>query len=57
MFLAFCYCCKQHITAQDEKEFRKSGHVDDKDSAKQKYGINISRLPKVPKYEAPFVHV
>jgi hypothetical protein len=46
MFKAFCYCCKEHVETLDEKEFRKAGHVSDKDEAKSKYGVNASQLKR-----------
>lgn len=46
MTTIFCYCCKQHVTVADEEAFHASGHVKDKDTAKKRYGINISTLPR-----------
>lgn len=52
MATVFCYCCKTHVEVvmregkPDLKEFNAAGHVNDKDSAKKRYGINTSRLPQ-----------
>lgn len=46
MFRAFCYCCQTHVTCQNGKEFRDSGHVNDRDTAKSKYLLNTNRLPR-----------
>ena len=46
----FCYCCKRHITVNDEKEFRRAGHVDRKDDAMNVYKIKTNYLPKSLRY-------